>query len=54
MDTSKCMHTHTRQDTHTNILQGISPLPPLTATAKLQLALSDIQEGLHDLQLQQF
>jgi len=59
---NRCSHTYMQmlahiQDnthTHTNILQSISPLPPITATAKLQLVLSDIQESLHDLQLQQF
>jgi hypothetical protein len=49
------MHAHIQDThTHTNILQSISPPLPLTATAKLQLVLSDIQESLHDLQLQQF
>jgi hypothetical protein len=44
--------THTRQDKHASILQSLSPPPPITATAKLQLVLSDIQERLHELQLQ--
>jgi len=45
---------HTTQDAHTNILQSIGPPPTFIVTAKLQLVLSDIQESLHDLQLQQF